>query len=68
MFYKRKSHFVQFSLKFKDIHLSKNLAPSRTKALEDPDIPHRVKKLGKTYEITFRPVEVGTHKGNRLFD
>lgn len=41
-------------------------APSRVKVPEDttlPDLPHRVnKKSGKTYEITFRPVEVGTHK------
>lgn len=40
-------------------------APSRSRAPEDtsvPDLPHRLKKSGKTYEITFRPVEVGTHK------
>ncbi|KAE9548441.1 hypothetical protein FO519_008349 [Halicephalobus sp. NKZ332] len=32
---------------------------------DDPtptEIPHKVKKSGKTYEISFRPTEVGTHK------
>jgi hypothetical protein len=41
------------------------IAPSRNKPYDDttiPDLPTRVKKSGKTYEITFRPVEVGTHK------
>lgn len=40
-------------------------APSSAKS-EDPsaapDLPHRVKKSGKTYEISFHPAEVGTHK------
>ncbi|KAI6243820.1 BMA-FLN-2, isoform d [Aphelenchoides fujianensis] len=42
--------------------------PSRGRATDDtstlaiPDLPHRLKKSGKTYEITFKPTEVGTHK------
>uniref|UniRef100_A0A7E4VHL6 Calponin-homology (CH) domain-containing protein n=1 Tax=Panagrellus redivivus TaxID=6233 RepID=A0A7E4VHL6_PANRE len=27
-----------------------------------PEIPHKLKKSGKTYEISFKPTEVGTHK------
>ncbi|CAD5230269.1 unnamed protein product [Bursaphelenchus okinawaensis] len=59
-------------VKLENLKLSKEdqlrivvLPPSSSKS-EDPnaapDLPHRVKKSGKTYEISFHPSEVGTHK------
>uniref|UniRef100_A0A914Y624 Uncharacterized protein n=1 Tax=Panagrolaimus superbus TaxID=310955 RepID=A0A914Y624_9BILA len=29
---------------------------------QPPEIPHKLKKSGKTYEISFKPSDVGTHK------
>uniref|UniRef100_A0AC35FWR0 Filamin n=1 Tax=Panagrolaimus sp. PS1159 TaxID=55785 RepID=A0AC35FWR0_9BILA len=29
---------------------------------QPPEIPHKLKKSGKTYEISFKPTDVGTHK------
>ncbi|KAI6227102.1 BMA-FLN-2, isoform d [Aphelenchoides besseyi] len=41
---------------------SRGRATDESAALSVPDLPHRLKKSGKTYEIIFKPSEVGTHK------
>ena len=42
------------------------IPPSHSRAAErneqPPELPHRMKKSGKNYEISFHPTEVGTHK------
>lgn len=44
------------------LNLNQNLAPSHSRSEQPVELPYKLKKSGKNYEVSFKPNEVGTHR------